>query len=156
MIEKRRLFINLYLGIVAHGVSNAHHAAAHTLQPVLCNVPDTELCSLNTDSDPRIRFCGFGSGMNIPDYISWSLETFFWVKNTDAESLWPWIRDGKFRIRDDNPGSAILLGSVSHSDVAGFRLWSRFLDAQLHRERELSLIFWISFKQSYIRFLLCE
>jgi hypothetical protein len=66
---KIRLYIKFYLGIVAHGVSNAHHAAAYTLQPVLSNVPNTELCSLNTGSDPRIQFCGSRSGTNIQDHI---------------------------------------------------------------------------------------
>ncbi len=42
-----------------------------------------------------------GSGMNIPDHISESLETLFWVKNTylnsfmrirNSESSWPWSR----------------------------------------------------------------
>ncbi len=44
----------------------------------------------NQDPDP-------GSGMNIPDHISESFETIFWVKNTlmripirDPESFWPW------------------------------------------------------------------
>ncbi len=58
-----------------------------------------------------------GSRMNIPDHISESLETIFWVKilkffdaDTDPESFWPWIRNGKTRswIQDKHPGSATL------------------------------------------------
>ncbi len=49
------------------------------------------------------------SGMNIPDHISESLETIFGLKilnfsDTDpdpgSDYIWPWIRDGKIRIRD--------------------------------------------------------
>jgi hypothetical protein len=29
----------------------------------------------------KIRICDPGSGMNIPDHISESLETIFWIKN---------------------------------------------------------------------------
>jgi hypothetical protein len=47
-----------------------------------------------------------GSGMNIPDQISESLETIFWIK--DPESFSPWIRDGKIQIRDKHPGSVTL------------------------------------------------
>jgi hypothetical protein len=54
-----------------------------------------------------------GSGMNIPDHFSESLETNFWVKNTeknyadpDPGSFRHWIRDGKIRIRDKHPRSA--------------------------------------------------
>jgi hypothetical protein len=66
-----------------------------------------------------------GSGMNIPDHFSESLDTVFSVKNTvpkffDADpdpgsgiflTLNPGsvIRDGKIRIRDKHPGSATLL-----------------------------------------------
>jgi hypothetical protein len=49
-----------------------------------------------------------GSGMNILDHISDSLEAIFWVKsslmwirNRDPKSFWPWIRD-------KHPGSATL------------------------------------------------
>jgi hypothetical protein len=43
--------------------------------------------------------------MNIPDYISESLETIVWVKITwilwgGPGIFWPWIRDGKIQIRD--------------------------------------------------------
>jgi hypothetical protein len=46
-----------------------------------------------------------GSGINIPDHISWSLEIIFWLKiikflDADPESFWPWIRDVKIRIRN--------------------------------------------------------
>ncbi len=40
-----------------------------------------------------------GSGMNIPDYNSESLNNFLGV-DVDPESFWPWIRDGKIRIPD--------------------------------------------------------
>jgi hypothetical protein len=55
---------------------------------------------------------GYGSGMNVPDHISESLETIFWVKilkffHADADpgsgNLFDpgsWIRDGK----NSNPG----------------------------------------------------
>jgi hypothetical protein len=36
------------------------------------------------------------SGMNIPDHVSESLETFF---DEDPESFWPGIRNGSIRIR---------------------------------------------------------
>ncbi len=63
-----------------------------------------------------------GSGMNIPDDFSESLETVFWVKNTwilwcgsrsgsgTLSVVYPasGIRDGKNRIRDKHPGSATL------------------------------------------------
>jgi hypothetical protein len=58
-----------------------------------------------------------GSGMNIPDRISESFETIFWVKNTyifytvpGPGSFSPWIRDGKFGsgIRYKHPGSVAL------------------------------------------------
>jgi hypothetical protein len=48
--------------------------------------------------------------MNMTYYISESLETFFWVKNTSIFDADPgsgifltWIRDGKIRIRDQHP-----------------------------------------------------
>jgi hypothetical protein len=67
-----------------------------------------------------------GSGMNVPDHITESLETIFlvklqiyWVKilkffaDADPENFLPWIRDpgskmDKIRIRDNHPGSATL------------------------------------------------
>ncbi len=61
---------------------------------------------------------GSGSEMNnnIPDHISESLETIFRLKILkslmrirDPESFWPWIRDGKIRIRDKHPGSATVI-----------------------------------------------
>jgi hypothetical protein len=69
----------------------------------------------NQDPDPRS-----GSGMNIPDHISFSLETIFWVKilnffNADPgsgmEKYRTRIRDPgwkKIRVRDVYPGSATL------------------------------------------------
>jgi hypothetical protein len=47
----------------------------------------------NQDPDP-------GSGMNISDHISESLDTIFWFKiliffDADPESFFTWIRDGK-------------------------------------------------------------
>ncbi len=66
-----------------------------------------------------------GSGMNIPDHISESLETIFWLKilkfcDADPDpgfrSLWSWIRDPRWKnsdpgsgIRDKHPGSATLI-----------------------------------------------
>jgi hypothetical protein len=57
--------------------------------------------------------------MNIPDHISESLETIFWVKKNlnslkqirirDPKSVLPWIRDAKNRIPDVYPGSATLV-----------------------------------------------
>ncbi len=54
-------------------------------------------------------------GLNKPDHISKSSETIFWVKNTlmwirirGPESFWPWIREGKIRIRDKHPGYVTL------------------------------------------------
>ncbi len=32
--------------------------------------------------------------------------------DADPESIWPWIRDGKIRIRDNHPGSATLDKSI--------------------------------------------
>ncbi len=54
-----------------------------------------------------------GSGMDIPDQISESLETIFWVKilkfvDADPEIFLTLTRDGKIRIRDKHPGSATL------------------------------------------------
>jgi hypothetical protein len=59
-----------------------------------------------------------GSGMNIPDHISESLETIFWVKiikfsdaDADPESgklFDPESGMEKIRIRDNHPGSATL------------------------------------------------
>ncbi len=54
--------------------------------------------------------------MNSPDHIYFeSLETIFGLKilkffyaDPDPEIFWPWIRDGKIRIRDKHPGSATL------------------------------------------------
>jgi hypothetical protein len=57
----------------------------------------------NQDPDP-------GTGMNIPDHFSGSLETIFWAKilkffNADPESgiFLTKIRDGKIWIRDPDP-----------------------------------------------------
>ncbi len=64
--------------------------------------------------DPRIRYDKkYGSWINIPDRISESFATIFWVKNTqnlccwsgiDPVPFWPWIWDPK--IRDKHPWSA--------------------------------------------------
>jgi hypothetical protein len=70
--------------------------------------------------EPLIRDPGWtkksrsGSRMNIPDHISESLETIFWVKNTlnflmrfrnrDPESFWPWIRDLRWKNSDAGSG----------------------------------------------------
>jgi hypothetical protein len=67
-----------------------------------------------------IPYPGSGSGMNIPDNISESLETIFWVKilkffDADADpdpgifsTLVPgWKRFGS-RVRDKHPGSVTL------------------------------------------------
>jgi hypothetical protein len=59
---------------------------------------------------------GSGSGMNIPDHISESLETIFWVKifeffDADAARD-PGIFVIRFRIRDKHPGSATLVGKI--------------------------------------------
>ncbi len=59
-----------------------------------------------------------GSGMNIQDHFSGSLETVFRAKivkffdaDTDEgpECFWPGIRDRKIRIWDKHPGSATLV-----------------------------------------------
>jgi hypothetical protein len=57
--------------------------------------------------------CGSGSGLNIPDHFSESLQTVFWIKmltvfNADPGSFSHWIRDGKIWIRDKHLGSATL------------------------------------------------
>jgi hypothetical protein len=62
----------------------------------------------NQDPDPGSR-----PGMNISDHISESLETIFWVKNTDSESwifmtMDPGSEMEKIRIRDKHPRSATL------------------------------------------------
>ncbi len=72
----------------------------------------------NQNPDPG-QTSGSGSGMNIPDYISESLETIFWVKNIGTSLMrmrirnlfdpGSGIRDGKIGIRDKHPGSATLL-----------------------------------------------
>ncbi len=59
-----------------------------------------------------------GSGMNILDHFSENLEKFlglktlnkFLIRIRDAGSgiFWPWIRDGKIRIRDKHPGFTTL------------------------------------------------
>jgi hypothetical protein len=41
----------------------------------------TPFYSSVANPDPE-SFCGYGSGMNILDHISESLETIFWVKNS--------------------------------------------------------------------------
>jgi hypothetical protein len=38
---------------------------------------------------------GSRAGMNIPDHISESLETIFWVKKNENSLMWIRIRDGK-------------------------------------------------------------
>jgi hypothetical protein len=64
---------------------------------------------------------GPGSGMNIPDHMSESLETIFWVKILKFFNADPRSGDGnnsdpgfgmeKIRIRDKHPGSATLPGT---------------------------------------------
>ena len=74
--------------------------------------PDTEYCFR-----PGNFKAGFsaeeesGSGMNIPDHISESLETIFWVKILkffDADRAPGWNKFGsgmvKIRIREKHPG----------------------------------------------------
>jgi hypothetical protein len=57
-----------------------------------------------------------GSSMNIPDLIFERLGSVFGLKilqffdaDTDPGSCQPWVRDGKYRIRDKHPGSATLI-----------------------------------------------
>jgi hypothetical protein len=57
---------------------------------------------------------GSGSGLKIPDHISESLETIFWVKILkffDADPGWKKFGSGleKIRIRDIHPGSTTLV-----------------------------------------------
>jgi hypothetical protein len=66
-----------------------------------------------------------GSGKNIPDHISESLETIFWVRileffDVDADPGSGSLFDHgsgmeKIRIRDKHPGSAILIEGMSFS-----------------------------------------
>jgi hypothetical protein len=61
----------------------------------------------NQDPDP-----GCGSGMNIPDHISESLETKFFDADPDPESFDPGsgMRDGK----KSDPGSGINIPDLQH------------------------------------------
>jgi hypothetical protein len=64
---------------------------------------------MEKNMDPDL---GFGSGMNILDHFSKSLETVFWVNNTfiflsrsrsgmqDPELFGPWIRDRGWKNSD--------------------------------------------------------
>ncbi len=70
---------------------------------------------------------GSGFDMNIPDHISKSLQTVFWVKFFYADpdpgfgiflTLDPGSGMEKIRIRDTDPGSATLF--VKHGVVSGF------------------------------------
>ncbi len=81
-----------------------------------------------------------GSGMNIPDHISESLETIFWGKIhkffvADPRSFWPWIRDGKIPIRDPQHWVLVYIFSgynwagafpqqrLKENCVSGWKLW---------------------------------
>jgi hypothetical protein len=64
----------------------------------------TDPCNFVLDSVSDPGSCTFltpGSGMKIPDHISESLETIFWVKNTYLYSL--------MRIHLFDPGSGFIL-----------------------------------------------
>jgi hypothetical protein len=85
-----------------------------------------------TDPDPYLPYrnyqqcCGSGSGMNIPDHISESLETIFWAKNTkifwcgsrirNLLYLRSGIRDRKIRYPENNTDYQILF-SLKPDDV---------------------------------------
>jgi hypothetical protein len=74
------------------------------------------------------RKSGTGSGMNIPDHISESLETIFWVKILkffNADPGWknsdPGSGMGKIRIRDgknSDPGSGSGINIPDHIFVS--------------------------------------
>jgi hypothetical protein len=105
----------------------------------------TSITIINSGADPGSgAFLTPGSGMgkkprsgiNIPNHISKSLETIFWVKifkflyaEADPGTFWPWIRDGKIRIRDKNPASTtLIIKELSHPSAMLYD--PRFTSAQ--------------------------
>ncbi len=81
--------------------------------------------------------CGSRSGMNIPDHISESSETIFWVKKNikslmririrDPESFWPRIRDGKISDLGSKPGFRNKNTVAPGGMVASPRAWTSYL-----------------------------